>query len=38
VHDQLEESLKTAESVSGGWSLVLSGLKTYLETGKPLAG
>ena len=38
VHDQLEESLKTAESVSGGWEFVLSGLKTLLETGKPLAG
>ena len=38
VHDQLEESLKTAESVAGGWSFVLSGLKTVLETGKPLAG
>ena len=38
VHDQLEESLKTAESVSGGWSYILSGLKTYLETGEPLAG
>jgi uncharacterized protein YndB with AHSA1/START domain len=38
VHDQLEESLKTAESVTGGWSYVLSGLKTLLETGEPLAG
>jgi uncharacterized protein YndB with AHSA1/START domain len=39
VHDQLEESLKTAERVSdGGWSFILSGLKTYLETGEPLAG
>jgi uncharacterized protein YndB with AHSA1/START domain len=42
VHDQLEESLKTAESVAGaragGWAYVLSGLKTYLETGEPLAG
>ncbi len=28
VHDQLEESLKTAESVAGGWSYILSGLKT----------
>ncbi len=37
VHDQLEESLKTAENVAGGWSYVLSGLKTYLETGEPLA-
>jgi uncharacterized protein YndB with AHSA1/START domain len=38
VHDRLEEAPKTAESVAGGWSYVLSGLKTLLETGKPLAG
>jgi uncharacterized protein YndB with AHSA1/START domain len=39
THDQLESSPKTAESVSGvGWMLVLSGLKTLLETGEPLAG
>lgn len=38
VHDQLQESLKTAESVAGGWSFILSGLKTLLETGEPLAG
>jgi uncharacterized protein YndB with AHSA1/START domain len=38
VHDQLEASPKTAASVSGiGWMLVISGLKTLLETGKPLA-
>jgi len=37
VHDRLEGAPKTAESVSGGWMLVLSGLKTVLETGKPLA-
>jgi uncharacterized protein YndB with AHSA1/START domain len=37
VHDQLEASPKTAESVAGGWSYVLSGLKTLLETGEPLA-
>ena len=38
VHDQLESSPKTAENVSGvGWMLVLSGLKTFMETGKPLA-
>ena len=37
VHDQLEGAPKTAESVSGGWSFVLSGLKTLLETGKPLS-
>ena len=28
----------TAQSVAGGWSYVLSGLKTLLETGEPLAG
>jgi uncharacterized protein YndB with AHSA1/START domain len=39
VHDQLEGAPKTAESVSGtGWMYVLSGLKTVLETGKPLVG
>jgi hypothetical protein len=38
VHDQLEASPKTAASVSGaGWMMVLSGLKTLLETGKPLS-
>jgi uncharacterized protein YndB with AHSA1/START domain len=38
VHDQLEGSPKTAASVSGmGWMMVLSGLKTLVETGKPLA-
>jgi uncharacterized protein YndB with AHSA1/START domain len=38
VHDRLEASPKTAESVSGaGWMMVLSGLKTLLETGRPLA-
>jgi len=37
VHDQLEDSPKTAESVSGrGWMTVISGLKTLLETGRPL--
>ncbi len=37
VHDQLEESPKTAAGVSGpGWMYVLSGLKTLLETGEPL--
>jgi uncharacterized protein YndB with AHSA1/START domain len=38
VHDRLEEAPKTALSVAGGWSYVLSGLKTLLETGKPMAG
>jgi uncharacterized protein YndB with AHSA1/START domain len=36
VHDQLEGAPKTAESVAGGWMFVLSGLKTLLETGRPL--
>ena len=38
IHDGLEASPKTAENVAGGWSYVLSGLKTLLETGEPLAG
>jgi uncharacterized protein YndB with AHSA1/START domain len=37
VHDELEGSPKTAANVSGeGWMHVLNGLKTLLETGKPL--
>ena len=37
VHDRLERSPKTAERVSGaGWMMVLSGLKTLLETGESL--
>jgi len=38
VHDHLEGAPRTAESVAGGWMLILSGLKTLLETGRPLAG
>jgi uncharacterized protein YndB with AHSA1/START domain len=38
VHDELDAAPKTAESVAGGWSYVLSGLKTLLETGRPLQG
>ncbi len=38
VHDQLEGAPKTAENVAGGWMYILSGLKTLLETGEPLAG
>jgi len=35
THDQLEGAPKTAESVYGeGWMMVISGLKTLLETGK----
>lgn len=36
VHDQLEGAPKTATRVAGGWSFVLSGLKTLVETGEPL--
>jgi len=37
IHDQLDASPKTAVGVSGaGWMLVLSGLKTWLETGRPM--
>jgi uncharacterized protein YndB with AHSA1/START domain len=37
THDQLEGAPKTAASVAGaGWMMVLSGLKTLLETGEPL--
>ena len=37
THDQLKGAPKTAENVSGtGWMWVLSGLKTLLETGRPL--
>jgi uncharacterized protein YndB with AHSA1/START domain len=37
VHDELDASPKTAANVAGGWSFVLSGLKTLLETGEPLS-
>jgi uncharacterized protein YndB with AHSA1/START domain len=37
VHDRLEGAPRTAESVAGeGWMFVLSNLKTFLETGRPL--
>ena len=37
THDRLEAAPKTAAGVSGpGWMMVLSGLKTLLETGEPL--
>ena len=37
VHDRLENSPRTAETVSGvGWMTVLSGLKSVLETGRGL--
>jgi uncharacterized protein YndB with AHSA1/START domain/DNA-binding transcriptional ArsR family regulator len=36
IHDQLEGAPKTAQSVSGGWMFIISGLKTVVETGEPL--
>ncbi len=36
IHDELEQAPKTAAHVSGGWMLILSGLKTVLETGSAL--
>jgi uncharacterized protein YndB with AHSA1/START domain len=36
VHDKFEPGSKALESVSRGWPLVLSSLKSYLETGKAL--
>ena len=37
IHDKLDNSPKTAASVRG-WTFILSGLKTLVETGAPLAG
>jgi uncharacterized protein YndB with AHSA1/START domain len=38
VHDRLEGAPRTAAGVSGpGWMGVLSGMKTLLETGEPMA-
>jgi uncharacterized protein YndB with AHSA1/START domain len=36
THDQLDASPITAQQVAGGWAEILSGLKTVLETGRPL--
>ena len=37
VHDGLVAGSSTLEQVSGGWSFILSGMKTLLETGKGLS-
>ena len=37
VHDGFASETKTFDSVGAGWPAVLSGLKTLLETGQPLA-
>lgn len=36
THDDFDDDSKVFESVSGGWPLVLSSLKSLLETGTPL--
>lgn len=36
VHDEFKSGSAMPEKVSGGWPLVLSSLKSYLETGKPI--
>ena len=36
VHEIDREASKFIEAVSGGWPMIRSSLKTYLETGKPL--
>ncbi|HSE66598.1 MAG TPA: SRPBCC domain-containing protein, partial [Gemmatimonadales bacterium] len=36
IHDQLEEGSKMAKDISQGWPRVLSSLKSFLETGRPL--
>ena len=37
THDEFEGATETYRSVGAGWPAVLSGLKTLLETGRPLA-
>ena len=36
IHDNFIDESKVLEHVTGGWSLILCGLKTLLETGKPM--
>ena len=36
THDDLEKDQKMLEGISGGWPKVLSNLKTFLESGRPL--
>ena len=38
VHDGFESEDSTYERVGGGWPTILSGLKTFLETGERLVG
>src|ERR1700743_3232154 len=36
THDELDSDSQMLKSISNGWPIVLSGLKTLLETGKTL--
>ena len=36
IHDRLEGAPRTALEVSGGWMMILSGLKSLIETGEPI--
>ena len=36
IHDGFDAETATYREVAGGWSPILSGLKTLLETGEPL--
>ena len=36
THDRLEPGSKMLESIREGWPKVLSSLKSFLETGRPL--
>lgn len=37
IHEQVSGETETAKGTVEGWPMILSGLKTYLETGVPLA-
>lgn len=36
THDELEAGSEMLKSISGGWPRVLSSMKSFLETGRPL--
>jgi uncharacterized protein YndB with AHSA1/START domain len=36
IHDEFKGDQETSQSVSGGWPIIINGLKTFLETGMPL--
>jgi uncharacterized protein YndB with AHSA1/START domain/DNA-binding transcriptional ArsR family regulator len=36
IHDDFDGETATYRAVAGGWSYILSGLKTLLETGRPM--